>query len=66
MRKIMNYINGAWRPSRAADYLEVVNPATAEILGKVPLSPGSEVHEAAKLASEAFEGWRSTPAPDRI
>ena len=66
MRKIMNYINGEWRPSRAADYLDVVNPATAEILGKVPLSPGSEVDEAAKLASEAFEGWRRTPAPSRI
>ncbi len=66
MRKIMNYINGEWRSSKAADYLDVVNPATAEILGKVPLSPGSEVHEAAKLASDAFEGWRRTPAPSRI
>ena len=62
----MNYINSEWRSSGAADYLDVVNPATAEILGKVPLSPGSEVHEAAKLASESFEGWRRTPAPSRI
>jgi malonate-semialdehyde dehydrogenase (acetylating)/methylmalonate-semialdehyde dehydrogenase len=62
----MNYINGEWRSSKSDDFLDVVNPATAEILGKVPLSPGSEVNEAAKLASEAFEGWRRTPAPNRI
>ncbi len=66
MSKVMNYINGEWRPSSAADYLNVVNPATAEIMGKVPLSPGSEVQEAARSASEAFEGWRRVPAPERI
>jgi malonate-semialdehyde dehydrogenase (acetylating)/methylmalonate-semialdehyde dehydrogenase len=64
--KILNYVNGAWRPSSAADYLDVVNPATTEVLGQVPLSPGSEVQEAAQAASEAFESWRRTPAAERI
>ena len=63
---ILNYINGEWRPSRAAEFLDVINPATAEVLGKVPLSPASEVQEAARFAAEAFEGWRRTPAPERI
>jgi malonate-semialdehyde dehydrogenase (acetylating)/methylmalonate-semialdehyde dehydrogenase len=66
MNKIMNYINGGWRPSSASEYLDVVNPATAEILGKVPLSPGSEVNEAADLASKAFKEWRRIPPPERI
>ncbi len=66
MRKIMNYVNGEWRKSSATNYLDVVNPATAEILGKAPLSPGSEVQEAARLANEAFAEWRRVPAPSRI
>jgi malonate-semialdehyde dehydrogenase (acetylating)/methylmalonate-semialdehyde dehydrogenase len=66
MRELMNYVNGEWRPSSASEYLDVVNPATAEILGKVPLSPGGEVNEAANLAHEAFKEWRRVPPPERI
>jgi malonate-semialdehyde dehydrogenase (acetylating)/methylmalonate-semialdehyde dehydrogenase len=63
---VLNYIGGQWRPSSASEYLDVVNPATKELLGKVPLSPANELNEAAQAAAEAFPGWRSTPAPDRI
>lgn len=63
---VLNYIGGQWRPSSASEYLDVFNPATKELLGKVPLSPANEVDEAAQAAAEAFPGWRSTPAPDRI
>jgi malonate-semialdehyde dehydrogenase (acetylating)/methylmalonate-semialdehyde dehydrogenase len=63
---ILNYIDGKWRQSSANEYLDVMNPATMEILGKVPLSPVDEVNEAAKAAARAFADWRSTPAPDRI
>lgn len=66
MKKVMNFINGSWQPSTAADYLEVVNPATAETLGHVPLSPASEVDAAAQAAQQAFETWRRVPAPNRI
>jgi malonate-semialdehyde dehydrogenase (acetylating) / methylmalonate-semialdehyde dehydrogenase len=44
----------------------VVNPATAEILGSVPLSPAGEVQEAAERAKEAFFTWRQVPAAERI
>jgi malonate-semialdehyde dehydrogenase (acetylating)/methylmalonate-semialdehyde dehydrogenase len=63
---VLNYIGGQWRPSAAKEHLDVVNPATMELLGKVPLSPANEVNEAAQAAAEAFPEWRSTPAPDRI
>lgn len=66
MRELMNYINGTWRPSNASEYLDVVNPATAEILGKVPLSSGDEVNEAVNLANQAFQEWQHIPAPERI
>ncbi len=63
---VLNYIKGQWQPSSASDYLDIVNPATMDLLGKVPLSPASEVNEAARAAAEALPAWRSTPAPDRI
>jgi malonate-semialdehyde dehydrogenase (acetylating)/methylmalonate-semialdehyde dehydrogenase len=64
--KLLNFINGEWRPSSATDHLDVVNPATNEILGQTPLSLATEVDEAAQAAAAALEAWRRTPATDRI
>jgi len=64
--KLLNYVDGGWRPSAAERYLDVPNPATAEVLATVPLSPSAEVDEAARLALAAFGAWRRTPAPARI
>ncbi len=30
--KLRNYVNGAWRASTATEFVEVINPATAEVL----------------------------------
>jgi len=64
--KLLNYVNGEWRESKAAIYLNVPNPATNEVIATVPLSPVEEVDEAARLALAAFPAWRRTPAPARI
>jgi len=64
--KLLNFVNGEWRASSAGRYLDVINPATAEVLAQVPLSPAAEVDEAARLAAAAFPAWRRTPAPARI
>jgi len=63
---ILNYINGKWRTSEAKEWLEVINPATAELLGRTPLSTAADVEAAAQAAAQAFPGWRRTPAQDRI
>lgn len=63
---LSNYINGEWRPSSAENYSDVVNPATNDVLGHVPLSPASEIDEAAWAAAAALDGWRRTPATDRV
>ncbi|QDL11976.1 methylmalonate-semialdehyde dehydrogenase (CoA acylating) [Brasilonema octagenarum UFV-E1] len=69
MEKVMtlpNYINGQWCTSSTMEYLDVLNPATAEILVKVPLSPACEVNEAVEAAAEAFVSWRRTPPTERV
>ncbi|OGO27562.1 MAG: methylmalonate-semialdehyde dehydrogenase (acylating) [Chloroflexi bacterium RBG_16_54_18] len=63
---ILNYINGKWRTAEANEWLDVINPATAELLGKTPLSTAADVEAAAQAAAQAFPGWRRTPAQDRI
>jgi malonate-semialdehyde dehydrogenase (acetylating)/methylmalonate-semialdehyde dehydrogenase len=64
--RLKNYINGTWRESTARAYVDVQNPATAELLAQTPLSPPSEVDDAAQAAWTAFDGWRRTPATHRI
>lgn len=64
--QLYNYINGEWRRSRASEMLDVQNPATAEMIVRVPLSPAEEVDEAVRAAQAAFDDWRRTPPTDRI
>jgi malonate-semialdehyde dehydrogenase (acetylating)/methylmalonate-semialdehyde dehydrogenase len=64
--QLLNYVEGAWRPSGASESQEVKNPATQETLCRVPLSGRSDVGAAAEAARAAFSAWRATPAEERI
>jgi malonate-semialdehyde dehydrogenase (acetylating)/methylmalonate-semialdehyde dehydrogenase len=61
-----NYVDGAWHAAASSDVLDVLNPATAENLGRVPLSSAEDVGRTVAAASRAFDGWRRTPPTDRI
>ena len=63
---VLNFIDNEWRASSATEYLDVVNPATAELLGRTPLSPVSEVAQAAEAAERALPEWRRTPPTERV
>ena len=62
----LNFIDNAWRPAGAAEYLDVYNPATAERIGRTPLSGAAEVVLAAQAAERAFPEWRRTPPAERV
>src|SRR6266849_64876 len=64
--QLLNYIGGAWRRSHASDYLDVRNPATAETIVRVPLTPRDEVGAAVQTAQAAFADWRRTPPLERV
>src|SRR5260370_17285318 len=64
--QLLNYVGGIWKRSRASEFLEVRNPATAETMVRVPLSSRDEVDEAVRTAQAAFAGWRRTPPVARI
>ncbi len=58
---LKNYINGEWVPSQSGELLEVRNPATGELVARVPLSTEDEVNQAVAAAKAAFQEWRETP-----
>ena len=64
--EILNYINGEWVKPNVKEYLDVINPATGEVIARTPLSSTSDVDVAAVAASEAFPAWRRTPVNDRV
>lgn len=66
METIKNYINGEWIEPVAAEYIQVINPATGEIIARTPVCGASEVNAAAKAAADALPAWRRTTPQDRI
>lgn len=66
MEKTLNYINGEWVEPVVAEYADVVNPATGEVIGRTPLCKKSDVDAAAKAASDAYPAWRRMPAQERV
>jgi malonate-semialdehyde dehydrogenase (acetylating)/methylmalonate-semialdehyde dehydrogenase len=59
-RLLDNYVAGAWTPASAdADALDVTNPATGELLARVPLSTASDLDAAVHAARAALPEWRA-------
>ncbi len=58
---LKNYINGEWVESSSTQLQDVINPATLELLAKVPRTTKAEVEVAIKAAKDAFWEWRCTP-----
>ena len=63
---LQNYVNGAWRRAAATEYVDVINPATNELLARTPLSTSAEVDAAVQAAADAFPAWRRTPPGERV
>jgi malonate-semialdehyde dehydrogenase (acetylating)/methylmalonate-semialdehyde dehydrogenase len=52
-----NYIGGKVVPPSSNEYLDVINPATSGVIGKVALSTAADVDAAVAVAAAAFESW---------
>jgi malonate-semialdehyde dehydrogenase (acetylating) / methylmalonate-semialdehyde dehydrogenase len=62
---LKNYIDGQWVESSSHLTLDVPNPATNELLAKVPISNKVDVDLAVSAAKKAFSNWRNVPVPKR-
>ncbi|WP_421617695.1 CoA-acylating methylmalonate-semialdehyde dehydrogenase [Brevibacillus sp. TJ4] len=63
--QMQNFIGGQWVDADASRYEDVPNPATGELLARVPLSSKEDVDKAVQAAKAAFPSWSATPVVDR-
>jgi succinate-semialdehyde dehydrogenase/glutarate-semialdehyde dehydrogenase len=59
------YINGDWIEPRSSDVINVDDPATGEIIGRVPKMGTAQVRQAIEAAARAFPAWRKRTAKER-
>jgi malonate-semialdehyde dehydrogenase (acetylating)/methylmalonate-semialdehyde dehydrogenase len=65
-KALKNYINGQWRESEESGFRDVLNPATGQILARVPAGSKKDIANAAESANQAWWSWRNTPASQRV
>jgi succinate-semialdehyde dehydrogenase/glutarate-semialdehyde dehydrogenase len=58
------FIDGAWRQGEG-DTAPVINPATGEAIGELPLASIANLEEALHAAQRAWPGWRETDVEKR-
>ncbi|MDA0564915.1 aldehyde dehydrogenase family protein [Streptomonospora sp. S1-112] len=59
------YLNGTWTESASATAIDVVNPATEEVVDSVPAGDPADVDRAVSAARAAFPAWSALPYPER-
>ncbi|MEU3308227.1 aldehyde dehydrogenase family protein [Nocardiopsis sp. NPDC055551] len=60
------YIDGAWRDSTSDEALDVINPATEQVIDTVPAGSTADVDAAVEAAATAFEGWSALTPGQRV
>ena len=58
-RVLDNFVDGRWVAASTSELLDVTNPATGEVLARVPLSGREDVEAAVAAARAALPGWRA-------
>ena len=64
-RVLENFVGGRWVPAQATGLLDVTNPATGEVLARVPLSGRADLELAVSAATAALPEWRARAIGDR-
>jgi succinate-semialdehyde dehydrogenase/glutarate-semialdehyde dehydrogenase len=52
------YIDGKWTPAAKGGTREVIDPATEEVLGHIPVAEAADLDAALAAAKRGFEAWR--------
>jgi betaine-aldehyde dehydrogenase/aminobutyraldehyde dehydrogenase len=63
--KHQNLIGGEWVDSSGGETMEVVNPATGEVIAEVPAATAEDVDRAVQAAKKALVEWRETTPGER-
>lgn len=66
VREIPLFIDGKPVRSESSEWRDVINPATQEVVSRVPFATEAEVERAVASAREAFRDWRKVPLVQRM
>ncbi|HEX2847336.1 MAG TPA: aldehyde dehydrogenase family protein, partial [Chitinophagaceae bacterium] len=68
MEILKNYINGKWTDCNTTETSNVVNPATGEVIARVPAgkAAATEIEKAVAAAQAAYLQWKDVPVLKRI
>jgi len=58
-------INGQFVESKTTEWRDIINPATQEVIARVPFATKEELDAAVAAGKEAFKTWRHTPIGQR-
>lgn len=64
-RNKANYIAGEWVSALSGEMMDIINPATEELIAKVPHCNEADVHRAVKAAKAALANWLDTTPGER-
>ena len=60
------YINGSWIESNSKEHIEVLNPATEEVLGNITAGTNEDVDIAVEAATNAFQTYSNFSKDQKI
>ncbi|OLS38221.1 aldehyde dehydrogenase family protein [Alkalihalophilus pseudofirmus] len=64
--QLKHYINGEWTESTGSEVIEVINPATEEVMGKISSGTEEDLDKAVKAARAAFPAFSRSTKEQRI
>lgn len=62
---VKNFINGKFEESKTNKWIDVINPATQEVISRVPQSTPEELNRAVANSAAAFKTWKEVPVQQR-
>jgi betaine-aldehyde dehydrogenase len=65
MRRLQNFIGGAYCDAEDGPTAPLLNPSTGEQFAEAPVSGPADVDRALRVAAEAFTSWRRTTPSER-
>jgi succinate-semialdehyde dehydrogenase / glutarate-semialdehyde dehydrogenase len=63
--QVLMYIDGSWTSGSGTWREPIINPATEEVIGHVPLAEVADLDRALAAAARGFAVWRDTPIETR-
>ncbi|MDO5769642.1 MAG: CoA-acylating methylmalonate-semialdehyde dehydrogenase [Psychrobacter sp.] len=65
MHHVKQLINGQFVDSQTSEWIDLTDPATQDVIAKVPQTTDDEINQAVAAAKAAFKTWRKTPISTR-